>query len=53
MFAVAKDVNVYYNDVVNYGKAFDADGKLLYEKRPVAVTENGNESTTHKWVAVD
>lgn len=37
----------------NYGKAFDADGKLLYEKRPVAVTENGNESTTHKWVAVD
>jgi cysteinyl-tRNA synthetase len=24
LFAVAKDVNVYYNDVVNHGKAFDA-----------------------------
>ena len=36
-----------------YGKAFDADGKLLYEIRPVTVTENGKESTTHKWVAAD
>ena len=24
LFAVAKDVNVYYNDVVNHGKSFDA-----------------------------
>ena len=35
------------------GKAFDTDGKLLYEIRPVTVTENGKESTTHKWVAAD
>ncbi len=26
LFSVAKDVNVYYNDVVNHGKAFDSVG---------------------------
>ena len=34
-------------------KAFDADGKLLYEIRPVTETKKGGESTTHKWVAVE
>ena len=37
----------------HYGKAFDADGKLLYEVRPVTVTENDKERTIYKWVAAE